>query len=303
MVSLSDMRTDVRCWAGVLAALGHTVINYSQDGPHATVEVPLVQFEQRIVPFIRDEVLTGRLAGKRVIVLAHSRGGILVRAYLHNFPQDGQEWISQVLTICSPHQGTEAPRAKRRLANLLNAIPFTGSLLFLLLDRMMFLEETAANLQLVPENSLFDRLADPADVPAIRFRTFGGTSVRYTREYFWIYTPDSYIPNVFDFPDVRFDWTQFATEIPLVSTDARRRSRTLRWRTSRMTARATAQCRTSGHAFPERRTNRSRSTMPRRSGTSGCSPGSPPCSAHRCRLPARWYAVGSSRGCSCRRRW
>ena len=215
--SLSDLRTDIRCWTGVLTALGHTVINYSQDGKQSVVEVPLVQFAQRIVPFIRNEVLTGRLAGKRVIVLAHSRGGILARAYLHSFPDDGQQWMSQLITMCSPHQGTFAPRAKKRLADLLHAIPGVGTPLNVLLNRLMLLEEPEAAVQLLPDDPLFDRLANPADVPAIRFLTIGGSSVRFTREYFWSYTPDSYVPNFADFPDIRFDWTRFAIEIPLVS--------------------------------------------------------------------------------------
>jgi hypothetical protein len=49
---LSDLRTDVRCWSGIVKALGHTVISYSQDGNQSTVDVPLRQFEDRIVPFL-----------------------------------------------------------------------------------------------------------------------------------------------------------------------------------------------------------------------------------------------------------
>jgi len=217
--SLSDLRDDVRCWAGVLTSLGHTVINYSQDGPQRPVEVPLEQLEERIVPFIRSKVLVGPLAGKRVVVLCHSRGGILVRAYIHRQPQEASEWIGQVITLCSPHQGTLAPRAKQRLvdaATALGLFPFPP--LVSAVSRVTgWLDETPGANQLLPDDPIFSELAVPADVPDIEFATFGGTSVRYTRVYSWHFTPDSYIPNFGDFPDIRFDWTMFPVQLPVVS--------------------------------------------------------------------------------------
>jgi pimeloyl-ACP methyl ester carboxylesterase len=224
-LGLSDLGTDVRCWSGILKALGHTVISYSQDGNQSTVDVPLRQFEDRIVPFLRDEVLTGDLAGKRVVVLCHSRGGILVRAYLHRHPDEGSQWISRVLTLCSPHAGTLAPGAKERLADDVTLLgqavggPFG---LHVLLGRVVaeilgWLDDTPGARQLRPEDPIFNELAVPGDVPDIEFRTFGGTSVTYARIYAWHYTPSSYVPNLLDFPDVRFDWTLFPIEIGPVS--------------------------------------------------------------------------------------
>ena len=37
--------------------------------------------------------------------------------------------------------------------------------------------------------------------------------MRYCRIYKWQYTPDSYVPNLADFPDLRFDWTQIPVEM------------------------------------------------------------------------------------------
>lgn len=219
---LSPMRTDVRCWSGVLKALGHTVINYSQDGPQDTVAVPLAQFERRIVPFVRNEVLTGRLAGKRVVLLCHSRGGILARAYLHHHPDEGSEWISRLITLCSPHQGTLAPHARQRLVDAAavigSAVLGPGPLLVAFISRVAgWLDESDGAVQLLPSDPIFGELASPADVPDIDVRTFAGTSVRYTRVYNWQYTPGSYVPNWSDFPDIRFDWTQVPIEVPFAS--------------------------------------------------------------------------------------
>ena len=217
--SLSDLRGDVRCWAGVLTSLGHTVINYSQDGPQQLVEVPLRQLEDRIVPFIRSKLLVGPLAGKRVVVLCHSRGGILVRAYIHRQPDVASEWIGRVITRCATHQGTLAPRAKQRLVDAASALGlFPLPPLVSAVSRVTgWSDERPGARQLLPGDPIFSELAEPADVPDIEFSTFGGTSARYTRLYSWQFTPDSYIPNFGDFPDIRFDWTMFPVEIPVLS--------------------------------------------------------------------------------------
>jgi pimeloyl-ACP methyl ester carboxylesterase len=216
--SLSDLREDVPCWSGILKALGHTIINYSQDGPQEVVDVPLAQLEERIAPFVRDEVLTGTLAGKRVTLLCHSRGGILARAYLRRHPE-AAEWIGRVITLCSPHQGTLAPNAKQRLMDAAAVLdPLSVLPLISGLNRITgLIAESAGAQQLLPDDPIFDDLALPAELPDIQFFTFGGTSVRYFRIYSWHYTPDSYVPNFGDFPDIRFDWTQFPIEVPFAS--------------------------------------------------------------------------------------
>lgn len=227
--SMADMKDDVRCWSGILRGLDHTVINYSQDGPNDVVEVPLAQFVDKIVPFIRDTVLQGQLQGKRVTVLCHSRGGILIRKYLADHPQDGQDWIERVITLCSPHGATMAPLAISRLADIANALailtvplvpagPAIAVATYVLTTHVFDLYDVGAGQQqLLPGDPLFSQLALPADVPAIRFFTFGGSSVEFTDFYWWQYLPSSYVPNLSDFPDTRFDWTEIAIKIPVVS--------------------------------------------------------------------------------------
>jgi hypothetical protein len=77
-------------------------------------------------------------------------------------------------------------------------------------------ESSGAN-QLVPGNPVFADLATPADVADVDVRTIGGTSVRYSRIYAFFYTPDSYLPNWSDFPDIRFDWTKVPVQLPVAS--------------------------------------------------------------------------------------
>jgi pimeloyl-ACP methyl ester carboxylesterase len=224
--SLSDKK-DVRCWTSILTALGHTVIFYSQDGPDDFIDVAYDQFVDLIVPFIRDDVLTGALAGKRVTIIAHSRGGILTRLYLAENPADGSQWIQRVVTLCSPHGATNAPRAKRRLRDaieqrFLGSVPTVARLLFPFLNSFPLIgfdvEPTDAQAQLLPGDALFDQLSQPTDTPTIAFHTFGGSSVTLTRVYVWWWSPTSWIPR-WDFPNPipQFDWTLLPVEILPVS--------------------------------------------------------------------------------------
>jgi hypothetical protein len=214
----------------MLQSVGHTVINYSQDGPQDKVEVPLDQFRTEIVPFVKDQVLVGPLAGKKVTLLCHSRGGILARAYIDSDPAGALDWIDRVITLCTPHQGTLAPLAKQELAEAAAAL-LVGSADPLLaitgVDDLLvaavvaitdWLEESDGANQLLPTDPLFSALVDPADVPGISFHTFGGTSVEYTRLYYWLYTPGSFVPDFsFNFPFVSYDHEQFAVELPIIS--------------------------------------------------------------------------------------
>ena len=226
--SLSDKR-DIRCWRSVLLALGHTIIYYSQDGADDAIEVARDQLEDRIVPFIRDEVLTGPLAGKRVVIIGHSRGGILTRLYLARHTAEASQWIQRVITLNSPHGATDAPNAARRLRDEIQALalllglslgaPLSVNLLVGLVIRFgIDVEPTAAQAQLVPGDPLFDQLSLPADTPDIAFHTFGGSSVTVARVYVWYWTPGSFVPRwSIPNPVPHWDWTLFPTEIAPVS--------------------------------------------------------------------------------------
>ncbi|WP_162257752.1 triacylglycerol lipase [Agromyces sp. Root81] len=224
-LSTADMRGDIRCWAGILRGLGHTVINYSQEGNQSFVEVPLKQLVDTIVPHIRQNVLTGSLANKRVVVIGHSRGGILIRRYIADHLADAVDWIDSVITIASPHGATNAPLAKSKLGDFINSIvlpdlplgiPSPASLIQMVTDRIFgWYEVTDGAEQLLPGDNVFATLAMPADVPTIPFHTFGGSSVRFSGLYYWRYDLASYVPG--GILDPRFDWTEYATEIPFVS--------------------------------------------------------------------------------------
>jgi pimeloyl-ACP methyl ester carboxylesterase len=221
--SLSAKR-NVKCWRSVLLALGHTIIHYSQVGPDDPIKGAMRQLEDRIVPFIRDEVLTGQLASKRVTIIGHSRGGILARHYLAGHPE-GEDWIQRIITLCSPHGATNAPLAARRIRAELEVLllPLLApDLLFLLMALLAHLEisvdPTEAQVELLPGSPLFAKLSQPSDTPTIEFHTVAGTSVTATRIYSWHWAPGSFVPRLsLTNPLPHFDWTKVALEVPGIS--------------------------------------------------------------------------------------
>lgn len=219
---LSPKRDDIRSWRDVLLSKGHTVINYAQDGNQDVVETPLSQLEKLIVPFIRDEVLVDQLAGKRIVVLCHSRGGILARSYLKNHKDVAPEWISKIITLCSPHHGTRAPETKQRLADEATVILAVGGFFFaagllLAFNQLLDIFDVSDGAtQLLPSNKIFETLTNPSEVPNIEFFTFGGTSPAYSNIYTYRYTLKSLLPRVkLSKPWPHYKWTAKPTKLPV----------------------------------------------------------------------------------------
>lgn len=217
-------------WKDFLRKQGHTVIAYSQDDAGGPIETAVSQFTSKIVPYVREEVLIGNLLGKKVTVLAQSRGGILIRKYLHDIADESEtgSWLERVITLHSPHHGSDMAYSDDVIAEL------TGALLGLALDGPIlaqilgtisaglfgnFLSEGANELE--PTSELIQSLNPGATPnPSIEFRTFGGTSVTLFRIYNWYYTPASYFPARGDWWNPftwRWDWEQVPQEVPLIS--------------------------------------------------------------------------------------
>ena len=219
----------VKSWKDFLCEQGHTVIAYSQDGPEEKIETALLQFTSTIVPYVREKVLTGKLAWKKVTVLSHSRGGLLIRKYLHDVDaNESGRWLERVITLHSPHHGSSISYFDNVIAELTGALlgvlltnPIGKLILISICDNLFgnFLGEGANELE--PLSSLIQELnTDVSPNPDIEFHTFGGTSVTLFRIYCWVYTPASYIPvrgdwwNPFTW---RWDWESVPCEIPLIS--------------------------------------------------------------------------------------
>ena len=84
-----------------LEAAGHTVATLSLTPPYRSIGRLVPQLEQRI-----DEVCRATGANQ-VVLIAHSMGGLVCRAYL---ARNGRTRVERLITISSPHAGSELAR-------------------------------------------------------------------------------------------------------------------------------------------------------------------------------------------------
>ena len=81
-----------------LEAAGHIVATLSLTPPYTSIGKLVPQLEQRIAEVCRA---TG---AEQVVLVAHSMGGLVCRAYL---ARNGRARVERLITIASPHAGSE----------------------------------------------------------------------------------------------------------------------------------------------------------------------------------------------------
>lgn len=84
-----------------LEAAGHTVASISLVPPYVSMDKMVPQLKQRI------EDVCAATGSDQVTLLAHSMGGLVCRAYLAHY---GHAQVSKLLTLATPHAGTELGR-------------------------------------------------------------------------------------------------------------------------------------------------------------------------------------------------
>lgn len=84
-----------------LEAAGHTVASVSLYPPYTSIGKLVPQLNERVEEVCRA---TG---ADRVVLIAHSMGGLICRSYL---ARHGRSRVERLITIASPHAGTELAR-------------------------------------------------------------------------------------------------------------------------------------------------------------------------------------------------
>lgn len=84
-----------------LAARGHPVESVNLEPPFAPVESYLPALEKAV------ERLRARTGARRVALIGHSMGGLVIRAWI---ARHGDRRVAAVVTLGSPHQGTWSAR-------------------------------------------------------------------------------------------------------------------------------------------------------------------------------------------------
>jgi len=222
----TDALTDVTGWAPYLAAAGFPVLNYGQTGPRDRLVAPLQEL-RAILDAIDTQQDFEAVRGRRIVLLGHSRGGILARMLLAELAATASPLLARVdtcITLHSPNQGSTLANAALSLAALVNSWRVTG--VPLVPPELQALALTALDglLQLVAAEVGYPAYADftagaptllqlaaAEPVPGVTYFTFGGIRPVLLNLRGWAFTPDSTIPLVHLPP-----WHWYTVYVPLL---------------------------------------------------------------------------------------
>lgn len=205
-------------WTQVLRDAGCTTVTWSQARPDdllqfSTAEAAAVlrSIEARVFAPLDQAAATDGVAIPPLVVLCHSRGGLVARAALKEIGAAGVPHLRQVVTLCTPHRGSYMPKLaaayNSTLGNAINfdslseKVPRLGRRL--VDDRLEpFLEDLANRVrvallhsfgtlaqgpgfeELAPDSPTMVALAaNEASLPGVRYASFGGTDPTFIHFY------------------------------------------------------------------------------------------------------------------------
>lgn len=219
-VGRSDkMDVDRDNWFDFLSGKGFTVATYTQR-PGTIAEV-LDQSDSAYVQFMKDTAGLNPTSPPPVAVIAHSRGGLVIRHVLKR--EGGMGRLRWVITIHSPHQGSEMARVPERIADEAVAAvggahlpgPAHDALRTMVMEmaRHLYAFIDDQSRELAPGSKMLQDLEKgERPVENVRYFTFGGTNPNYYRFYTWVFTPGSAVPQYHGLKQY-FKWEVKAVEI------------------------------------------------------------------------------------------
>jgi pimeloyl-ACP methyl ester carboxylesterase len=204
-----DPKKVVQSWRTVLQNNHFPTAAYSQVDNAGFLARPVME----LVEVVR--ALNGSYENKPLVLLAHSRGGLLTRAFLKAFPDDAAS-ITTVITLHSPHTGSSLANLAVSVRDAIDGLTSTfGSVVTTALGWLLNMADSDAFREMAVGSSfLADLAAGEGPLKGIEYFTFGGVSVRLTRIRQWVYTLDSAVPR-WNWPP--FDHARMETEVPVAS--------------------------------------------------------------------------------------
>ena len=154
-----------------LKSKGYPVITWTQKRPVGPLEAAVDELSG-IVPFAK------RLSENGIVLLGHSRGGLIARKYLMR----GDSSIKGLITISTPHRGSSIARFSGYISPLVHALsPFflkktsSKSKLKTTVKRVIDFLSSAGVMELLPGSDLFQSLHDH-EPEGVFCMTIGGTN-------------------------------------------------------------------------------------------------------------------------------
>lgn len=210
----------------LLRGQGFTVATWTQDGPRfeAAYQSAVTAYKR----FLEDTAALNHASPPPIALVAHSRGGLVVRRLLKEHERDMAR-VRWVITLHTPHRGSEMARAAAQIfaevTDLVGPLPLPHKAKEQLRDLALeaarplnkfVTEHTSAgdeSRELTPNGPLFRSLEKGEKaLPHVRYHTFGGTNSRYYRLYTWMFTPESALPQ-FRGVDKYFKWEARPVEV------------------------------------------------------------------------------------------
>jgi pimeloyl-ACP methyl ester carboxylesterase len=221
---------DDRSWWQALTGAGFTVFTYSQD-PGLMVPLnkgPVSEFKAFMETLRQDVLDDAAFLARQVVILGHSRGGLIGRAYLGDpevkadrsgrFPR-----VKGLITLSSPHQGSHMALMDDKIIGFLEKIQKVvpklpndvGNEVINTLKKKIDDYVGAHGDEIEPDSPLFRALKAQEPIrDGVRCISVGGTSPRLFRLYLWTYTADSLVPVKDASGERKFHWRAQAMEAP-----------------------------------------------------------------------------------------
>ncbi|MDY7041723.1 MAG: hypothetical protein SVX38_12750 [Chloroflexota bacterium] len=214
--------SDDRSWWQKLLKAGFPVFTYSQVGKlmMPLSRGPVAEFKKFMETLQRDVLSDPAYRTRQVVILGHSRGGLIGRAFLGDpavktdrtgrFPQ-----VKGLITLSSPHQGSHMALMDDKiigfLTNIQKAVPKLPSgvgkqvigTIKTKIDN--YVSDYADEIE--PGSPLFRALEAQEPIrDGVRCVSMGGTSPRFLRIYLWAFTADSRVPKKSADGGLEFHW-------------------------------------------------------------------------------------------------
>jgi hypothetical protein len=220
--------SDDRSWWHALVNAGFPLFTYSQVGelmvPFA--KGPIAEFKRFMETLQRDVLQDPQFASRPVVILGHSRGGLIGRAFLGDpevkadrigrFPQ-----VQGLITLSSPHHGSNMALMDDKIIDFLvkiqKVVPTlpndVGNQVINTLKKKVDNYVGAYGDEIEPGSPLYRGLEAQEPIRGgVRCMSVGGTSPRMLRLYLWTFTGDSMLPRKSAAGKMEFHWKARAIE-------------------------------------------------------------------------------------------
>ena len=214
--------SDDRSWWNALLAAGFPSVTYSQAAELMVPlsEGPVAEFKRFMETLQRDVLGDAAFRSRRVVILGHSRGGLIGRAYLGDAEVQADQVsrhpnVTGLVTLSSPHQGSNMALLDDTiigyLTKLQSVVPKlpndVGNRVIDALKAKADAYVGAYGDEIEPGSPLFRAMEAQEPIRAgVRCISVSGTSPRLLRIYLWTFTADSLLPRKSQTGKLEFHW-------------------------------------------------------------------------------------------------